>query len=105
MKKKGIPITSYDFPSQKGLHTIFFESYKNAMSQFNTPVSITLDKRWHSAGLLTSATKPCPNWNRFMQNILTGHHKPNSKTAMLPIIVLNSNDKACVHSALLFAIK
>ena len=39
------------------------------MSQFNTPVSITLDELWHSAGLFTSATKPRPNWNGFMQDI------------------------------------
>ena len=51
VKKKGI--TCYDFPSQKGLHTIFFESYKNVTSQSNTPVSITLDKLWHAAGLFT----------------------------------------------------
>ena len=43
------------------------------MSQFNTPVSITLDKLWHSAGLFASATKPRRNWNGFIQDISTGH--------------------------------
>ena len=79
VKKKGIPITTYNFPSQKGLRAIFFESYKNVMSQFNTPVSITLDKLWHWARLFSSATKPRPNWNGFLQDISTGHHQPKSK--------------------------
>ena len=49
--------------------------------------------------------KPCPNWNGFIQDISTGHHQPKSKTVMLPIIDLNSNDKTCVYSVLLFAIE
>ena len=105
MKKKGIPITSYDFPLQKGLHTIFFESYKNVMSQFNTPVSIMVDKLWHSTGLFTSATKSHPNWNRFMQDISTVHHQTKSKTVMLPTIDLNPNEETCMHSVLLFSIE
>ena len=72
------------------------------MSQFNTPVSIKLDKLWHSAGLFTSAMKPCPNWNGFIQDISTGHHQPKSKTVMLPKLDLNPNNETCVHSVLLF---
>ena len=75
------------------------------MSQFNTFVSITLNKHLHSVGLFTSATKPHPNWNRFIQDILTGYHQPKLKTVMPPIIDLNSNDEICVHSVLLFAIE
>ena len=105
VKKKDIPITQYDFPSQNVLHTIFFESCKNVMNQFNTPVSIKLDQLWHSGGLSTSTMKPYLNWKEFMQDISTGHHQPKSKTVMLPIIDLNSNDKTCVHSVLLFAIE
>ena len=101
MKKKAIPITSYDFPFQKGLHTIFFESYMiQDMSQFSTH-----DKLWHSTGLFTSATKPRPNWNGSMQGILTGHHQPKSKTLILSIIDLNPNDETCVLSVLLFPIE
>ena len=40
-----------------------------------------------------------------MQDISAGHHQPKSKTAMLSTIDLNSNDKTCVHSVLLFAIE
>ena len=61
VKKKGIPITSYDFSSQEGLHTIFFESYTNVLDRFTNPASITIDKLWHSARIFTSATKPRPN--------------------------------------------
>ena len=58
VKKKGTPITFFDFPFQKGLHTIFFESHKNVMSQFNTPVSITLDKLYRSAVYLPQQRIP-----------------------------------------------
>ena len=75
------------------------------MNQFSTPVSTTLDKLWHSAGLFTSATNPHANWNGFMQDISTGHHQPKLKTVMLPIIEMNPNDETCVRSVLLFAIK
>ena len=105
VKKKDIPITPYDFPSQNGLHTIFFESCKNVMNQFNTPVSIKLDQLWHSGGLSTSTMKPYLNWKEFMQDISTGHHQPKSKTVMLPKLDLNPNNETCVHSVLLFVIE
>ena len=63
------------------------------MSQFNTH-----DKLWHSTGLFTSATKPRPNWNESMQDILTGHHQPKSKTLILSITDLNPNDETCLLS-------
>ena len=43
VKKKGIPITSYDFPSQRGLDTIIFKSHDNIMSFFKDRTSSDMD--------------------------------------------------------------
>ena len=39
VKRKGVPITSYDYPSQRGLDTIKFNPYDNIMSFFKYRIS------------------------------------------------------------------
>ena len=104
VRKKGIPITSFDFPEERGLHSIVF-GYKHMIASFVNPISIDVDRLWHAAGLFTTSTSPRPHWNGFMQYISNGSHLPKSNITMLPIMDLNPTDETCIYSTLLFVIE
>ena len=93
VRRKGIPITSYDFPSQRGLDNIIFKAYDSIMSLFTNHISSDMDHLWHAAGLFSTAAEPRPNWNGLMQDVTKGVHPPRSDNVMLPIIDLNPNDE------------
>lgn len=105
VKKKGIPIMSYDFPNQPGLDSVIFKPYKDFKASFLAPTVCVFDQLWHAAGLFSTAEEPRPNWNGFMQDVSKGGHAPKSKTVMLPIINLNPTNEACVYSTLQFVIE
>ena len=105
VERKGVPITSYDYPSQRGLNTIKFKPYDNIMSFFKDRISSEKDQLWHAAGLFSTTAEPRPNWNGFMQGVTKGHHPPRFDTVMLPIIDLNPNDETCICSTLLCVIE
>ena len=103
VKKKGIPITSYDFPMQRGLDSIMFKPYENLQALFKTPAANEFDQLWHAAGLFSTVLKP--NWNGYMQDAAKGSYQSQSKTVMLPIIDLKPTDKTCIYSTILFVIE
>ena len=105
VKKKGIPITPYDFPHQRGLDYVIFKPYKDFKASFEAPEACKFDQLWHAAGLFSTELNPRPNWNSFMQEVSDGSHPPKSKTVMLPIINLNLTNETCVYSTLLFIIE
>ena len=104
VKEKGIPILSYDLPNQRGLDSVIFKPYEELLSAVLAPTEFSYDALWQAAGLFSSADEPRPNWNGFMQEIITGQHPPKSKTVMLPIIDLDPKNESCVYSVLKFII-
>ena len=72
-------MTSYDFPSYRGLDNIKFKPYENIMSLFTNCISSDLKCLWHAAELFSTPAEPRPNWNGFMQGI-TKEYIPHRQT-------------------------
>ena len=85
-------MTSYDFPSHRGLDNIKFKPYENIMSLFTNCISSDLKCLWHAAKLFSTPAEPRPNWNGFMQDVTKGIHPTQTNTVMLRIIDSNHND-------------
>ena len=75
VRKKGMPITFYDFPSYRGLDNIIFKRFENIMSFFTNRVSSDMDRLWHAANFLSTPAEPRPNWNSFMQDVTKKIHQ------------------------------
>ena len=104
IKRKGVPITSYDYPDS-GLEKISFHPYRELLEKVKKPCSSDYDRLWHAAGLFTAADMPRPNWSGFMQDVMQGDHPSKSDVLMLPITDLNPNDETCIYLVLLFVIE
>ena len=74
----------------------------NVTLQYIQPVSHKLDLLWHAEWYFRGEDDPRPNWSGFMQDITVGTHLPPGHFRVLPIIDLNSGDKSCILSTLLF---
>ena len=81
VRRRGIPITSYDFPSERGLDNIIFKAYDSIMSLFTNHISSDMDHLCHAAGLFSTAAEPRPDWNGFMQDVTKGVH-PHGPTLL-----------------------
>ena len=103
IKRKDVPITSYDYPNSC-LETISFQPCRELLEKSKTPAH-QFTTVCHAADLFTAADMPRPNWSGFMQDVAQGDHPSKSDVLMLPILDLNPNDKTCIYSVLLFVIE
>ena len=104
VKRKGIPIISYDFLNQANFDKLKFTNHADLIQPFIFAEATKTDHLWHSAGLFSTEETPRQNWNGFMQDISTGTSRTKSNIAMLPLINLKPSDETCLYSTLIFII-
>jgi len=104
-RTNSIPIVTYRVPDQSPYVTYKFKPVLELQFPYALPASINCDIVYHTGYFSHSSLSPRPNWSGFMQFISVGSHTPPADISMLPIIDLNSNDRNCIYSVLLFITK
>jgi hypothetical protein len=104
-RTNAIPIITYRSPDESPLTTFKFKPILELQFPYKLPESFNCDVLYHAGYFSHSSLSPRPNWSGFMQVISVGSHPPPANISMLPIIDLNSNDRNCIYSVLVFISK